>query len=129
MHDDFVVLLSGRIWMGFYDSRRGSPTFGSSGLVALSGEHLQAVVIPRGVAHGSVHRERTQMLVAVTEYHGDPLDELGCRWDDPALGIEWPEQPSLMSERDLNAPLLAGLLEQLEPWQPFVAAETSISRF
>ena len=120
MHDDYVVVLSGRLTIGLYDLRRGSPTVGCSALVALSGDDLGALLIPRGVGHGSVHHESTNLLVGVTHYWGDPLDELGCRWDDPDLGLDWPEQPTLITERDSTAPSLAGLLDVLEPWQPFL---------
>jgi dTDP-4-dehydrorhamnose 3,5-epimerase len=120
LHDDLVVLAAGRLAMGLHDFRRGSPTMGLSALVELDADRMQALVIPRGVGHGSLHLEPTVLLVGVSEYWGDPLDELGCRWDDPALGIEWPLQPSLVTERDATAPSLAELLELLEPWQPFV---------
>ena len=123
LHDDLVVVVAGRLAMGLHDLRGGSPTFGRSVLMELDADRMQALVIPRGVAHGSVHLERTVLLVGVSEYWGEPMDELGCRWDDPALGIEWPLEPSLVTERDATAPSLAGLLELLEPWQPFVPGE------
>ncbi len=124
LHDDLIVLASGRLAMGLHDLRRGSPTMGQSALVELNAERMQALVVPRGVGHGSVHLEPTVLLVGVSEYWGDPLDELGCRWDDPALGIDWPMEPTLVSERDASAPSVAGLLELLEPWQPFVPGDS-----
>ena len=126
LHDDLVVLVAGRLAMGLHDLRRGSPTRGQSALVELDAERMQALVVPRGVGHGSVHLEPTLLLVGVSEYWGDPLDELGCRWDDPALGIDWPVQPSLITERDASAPSVGGLLELLEPWQPFVPGDSRV---
>lgn len=121
-HDDLIVLLQGRAWLGVKDLRRGSRTEGLACLLELSTERISAVTVPRGILHGTVHLEPTVLLVGVSEYHGNPLDELGCRWDDPALGLDWPVQPTLMSHRDRTAPSLATLLEQLEPWQPIGAA-------
>jgi len=124
LHDDLVVLVTGRLAMGLYDLRRGSPTFGLSALLELDADRMQGLVIPRGVGHGSVHLDPTVVLVGVSAYWGDPMDEIGCRWDDPALEIDWPLEPTIVTERDATAPSLAGLLEQLEPWQPFVQQET-----
>ena len=115
LHDDLVVLAAGRLAMGLYDLRRGSPTFGRSALAELDAERMQALVIPRGVGHGSVHLEPTVVLVGVSAYWGEPIDEIGCRWDDPALGIDWPVEPTLVTERDATAPSLGGLLELSSP--------------
>ena len=38
-----------------------------------------------------------------------PKDELAIRWDDPALGIQWPVKDPILSERDTKAPLLRDL--------------------
>jgi dTDP-4-dehydrorhamnose 3,5-epimerase-like enzyme len=57
-------------------------------------------------------------LYAVSRYW-DTADELACFWGDAGLAIEWPFEPSLVSERDAAAPSLAELLTEIEPHQPF----------
>jgi dTDP-4-dehydrorhamnose 3,5-epimerase len=119
-HDDYVVVAEGRMSMGLYDVRRHSPTFRAADLVELDAAEPQALVIPRGVLHGSVHPVPTIILVGVSGYYA-LHDELGCRWDDPELGIPWPLEPVLRSHRDETAPSLAGLLDELEPLQDDLA--------
>jgi dTDP-4-dehydrorhamnose 3,5-epimerase-like enzyme len=57
-------------------------------------------------------------LYAVSHYW-DTADELACFWADTELAIEWPFEPSLVSERDAAAPSLAQLLTEIESYQPF----------
>jgi dTDP-4-dehydrorhamnose 3,5-epimerase len=49
----------------------------------------------------------------VTSYWDPEEDELGCRWDDPDLGLDWQLTAPVLSERDASAQPLAQLLEQL----------------
>ena len=61
---------------------------------------LGALLIPPGVGHAFVSAEPTTHLYATDEYW-DPTDEFGCRWDDSALGLDWPPiHEPLLSERD-----------------------------
>lgn len=121
-HDDYLILLSGRATVGLRDLRVGSPSEGLSALVELTGEELSALAIPHGVAHGFYFSEPSLHLYAVSEYW-DVADELACHWADPELELDWPGEPTLVSERDATAPPLARLLEQLGPLQPVRAPE------
>jgi dTDP-4-dehydrorhamnose 3,5-epimerase len=87
------------------DLRPGSPTFAHWFAIELSAEGRQMVYIPRGLAHGF------QTLTDNTELHYlmsavfHPEAARGVRWDDPALGIAWPECPHrIISPRDQNFP-------------------------
>ena len=55
--------------------------------------------IPKGVAHGFLALEDSFMTYLVDEYY-DNSDELGVRWDDPALGVDWGVSDPIVSERD-----------------------------
>jgi dTDP-4-dehydrorhamnose 3,5-epimerase len=79
--------------------REGSPTEGMGMVVELAADEAHALVIPTGVAHGFYFPERSLHVYAVS-HEWDPSDELGCRWDDPELGIGWPCTDPLLSERD-----------------------------
>ena len=69
------------------------------------GEEL-AVYIPEGVAHGFYAHDDVVMTYLVTgEYDG--TDELGVAWNDPDLGISWPVEEPILSERDQKNPRLA----------------------
>jgi dTDP-4-dehydrorhamnose 3,5-epimerase len=86
-------------------------------LVELTEDPLAALLIPHGVAHGFYFPEPSLHLYAVTKYW-DVDDELACHWADPDLGISWPAEPTIVSERDATAQSLAQLLDELEPLQP-----------
>jgi dTDP-4-dehydrorhamnose 3,5-epimerase len=108
-HWDYVTLVAGRAVVGLHDLRATSPTRGLSGLVELSADDPAGLVIPPGVAHGFYFRESSTHVYAVSD-EWDPADELGCRYDDPALGLDWPCTRPLLSPRDADL----GTLEELE---------------
>ena len=70
------------------------------------------VVIPAGVAHGFYAIEPTDLLYFVTnEYDG--TDELGFAWDDPEVGVPWPDRDPVLSPRDRSNPPLRVLVRSL----------------
>lgn len=96
-----VRVPSGRVLDVAVDLRRGSPTFGRSVAVELSGENQRQMWVPEGFAHGFlVLSETADFLYKTTDYY-HPASEQSLLWNDPALGIEWP-----LHELD-GAPLLA----------------------
>jgi dTDP-4-dehydrorhamnose 3,5-epimerase len=117
VHDDWQVLVAGRAAVGLKDLRRGSPTEERSELLELVSDELQALIVPRGVAHGFYFYEHSTLVVGSTGYY-DPEDHLPCHYADPGLGIEWPAEPEVLSELDRNAPPLAWLVDRIARWQP-----------
>ncbi len=113
-HDDLKVLVDGRVAVGLADLRRDSPSAGRSELLELSDEEYAAVLIPAGVAHGVFSLTGSLVLVGVTRAY-DGSDEYECAWNDPGLGIDWPGEAMLLSERDRRAGSLAALRAALRP--------------
>jgi dTDP-4-dehydrorhamnose 3,5-epimerase len=111
-HADYLILLRGRATIGLRDLRIGSPTESMTALVEMQGTKPHALTIPPGVAHGFYFHEPSTHLYAVSEYW-DKRDELGCRWADPELEINWPDVAPLISERDAALPSLRELIESL----------------
>ncbi len=106
-HWDYLTVPIGRAEVGLHDLRDNSPTAGLAGLVELGGEAPVGLTIPPGVAHGFYFHE-TSLHVYAVSHEWDPEDELGCRWDDPALDIPWPCDDPLLSTRDASlGPLTA----------------------
>jgi dTDP-4-dehydrorhamnose 3,5-epimerase len=100
----------GAIFDVVVDIRPGSPGFGRWEGFRLDDEtHLQ-LYVPDGFAHGfCVISEVADVVYKVSTYY-DPDAEGGFRFDDPEVGIEWPEDLELkVSERDRSAPLLSEL--------------------
>lgn len=109
-HRDWLVVVDGRVWAGLCDLRAGSPAFGRGLLLPLPGSAPAALHIPPGVAHGFLSAERSVFALGADRAY-DLADELGCQWNDPGLGIDWPlDGPPLLSPRDRALPPLAELL-------------------
>ena len=107
----------GRIFDVIVDLRRGSPTYAQWEGVGLDDEHMRALYVPVGFAHGfCVLSDVADVLYKQTAYY-DPSVERGIAWDDPEVAIEWPaEIQPIVSARDAAAPALRELADEL----PFV---------
>lgn len=111
-HDDYLFLAGGVMLLGLHDLRAASTTQGCSALVRLDAAAPQTALIPRGVMHGFFFPGEATLIYGLTACW-TPADDLGCRWDDAALGIDWPARNPLLSPRDAQAPSLAELKQQL----------------
>jgi dTDP-4-dehydrorhamnose 3,5-epimerase len=102
------------------DLRRGSPTFGEWEAFELDDERHHQVWCPVGFGHGfCVLSDVADFVYKCTSYY-DAGTESGIRFDDPDVGIEWPDDVELLySERDRVAPALADVVGDL----PFRYAE------
>ncbi len=88
------------------DLRPGSPTRLKWISVDLSADNRRMLYIPKGFAHGYQTREdSTEVHYQVSEYYY-PESVAGVRWDDPAVGIQWPLPVTNISERDSSWGLL-----------------------
>lgn len=95
------------------DLRRHSPTFGQWEGYELSDQNHHQLFIPVGFGHGfAVLSEEADFTYLVSSYY-DPATEAGIRWDDPEIGVEWPLDEPLLSERDKAAPTLSEIAEAL----------------
>ncbi len=88
------------------DIRPGSPTFGQSVKVVLSGENKLQFFIPRGFAHGFLVLEDNTIFQYKCDNYYAPEAEGSYRWNDPAFGIDWGISPDevILSEKDSKAP-------------------------
>ena len=112
-----VRAIEGTIFDVAVDVRRGSPAFGDWIGVELSAENFRQLWIPPGFAHGfCVTSASAQVEYKCTEFY-DPADEIGIRWNDPAIAIDWPIDEPLLSGKDAAAPLL-GELTRLPSYLP-----------
>ncbi len=104
-----VRVLSGEVFDVAVDLRRGSETYGQWAGVVLSGENKKQFLIPRGFAHGFlVLSEHAEFTYKCDDFY-HPEDEGGLMWNDPAIGIDWPQldAPPALSAKDRCHPTLA----------------------
>jgi len=95
-----VRVVSGEVIDVAVDIRKDSPTFGKWAGATLSAENKRQFWVPPGLAHGFlVLSDSADFEYKCTEYY-DPADE-GCLiWNDPEIGIDWPVEQPLLSEKD-----------------------------
>ncbi len=104
-----VYVIQGEVFDVVVDLRLHSPTFGKWVGVFLSEQNKHQLWIPKGFAHGfCVTSERAIFAYKCTDiYH--QKSEISLRWNDSALGIKWPIDCPILSEKDAQAPLLADI--------------------
>ncbi len=109
-----VRVSQGRVLDVAVDLRGGSPTYGQHVAVELSRDNGRQMFIPRGFAHGFVVlSDEAQFQYKVDNVYA-PHSEATLRFDDPALGIEWPiaKEEMKLSEKDLRGMAFA----EVEPF-------------
>lgn len=107
-----VRVTSGAVFDVAVDLRPGSATFGRWAGVELSAENRRQLWIPPGLAHGFlVISDSADFLYKTTAYY-EPSAERSILWNDPAIGIDWPDAgvAPVVSEKDAAAPTLADAL-------------------
>lgn len=106
-HDEYFMVISGRVTVGLRDLRPDSPTLDKVATYELTSPDC-FVSFPRGLAHGWLFHEKTIHLQSVSESYVDYNldDNLGCAWNDPELGIEWPFEPTIISPKAAAFPSL-----------------------
>lgn len=111
MQDKLVRVSRGAIFDVAVDVRAGSPTFGRWAGLVLSGDAWNQLLVPRGFAHGFLTlTEDVEVLYKVSAPYRPEL-EVSIRYDDPDIGIDWPDigVEFTLSDKDRAAPLFSAM--------------------
>ncbi len=96
----------GSIYDVIVDLRPQSPTFRQWFATELTVENRRALYIPQDFAHGfQTLEDHSEVFYEISEVYS-PDCARGIRWNDPAIGIEWPLEVTVISQRDQGYPLL-----------------------
>ena len=110
-----VQVLSGQVLDVAVDIRRGSPTFGQWISCLLSEDNHRQFYVPAGFAHGFCVLSDTALFsYKCTDFYS-PQTEGGVLWNYPDIGIDWPVDAPVLSEKDLNNPRLKDIPEEKLP--------------
>ena len=103
-----VSCVRGAIYDVVVDIRAGSPTYRRWFSVVLRATNRRMIYIAEGLAHGfQTLEDDTEVLYQMTQFYA-PDAAAGIRWDDPALGVQWPPvEHRIISPNDLQWPLLS----------------------
>ena len=101
-----VRCIRGALYDVIVDLRPESPTYLQHFGIELTQDNLKALFVPENFAHGFLTLEdQTEAFYMMSEFF-TPGCETGLRYNDPSLGIEWPIEPRIVSEKDKSWPLL-----------------------
>ncbi|MEX2447399.1 MAG: dTDP-4-dehydrorhamnose 3,5-epimerase [Solirubrobacterales bacterium] len=103
----------GRVFDVAVDLRRDSPTYGQWEGHELDDERHRQLFVPAGFGHGFAVLSDVADVAYLLSSAYDPATEAGIAWDDSDVGVEWPVEEPLLSERDKQAPRLAEVAETL----------------
>jgi len=95
------------------DLRRDSATYGQWEGHVLDDVNHHQLYVPVGFAHGFCVLSDVADVTYLVSSPYDPETEAGIRWNDPEVGVEWPVDSPLLSQRDQSAPLLSEVAADL----------------
>ncbi len=104
--DKLVRCTAGAVFDVIVDVRAGSATYRRWFGARLSARNRRALYVPRGFAHGFVSLTHAAEVFYMISAPHAPESSRGFKWNDPAVGIEWPLRPAVISVRDDGYPPL-----------------------
>ena len=103
-----VRCTQGAIYDAIVDLRPDSETYKQWIGVELTADNRKALYVPEGFAHGfQTLADNTEVFYQMSQFYA-PECARGYRWNDPGFGINWPEEISVISEKDLNLSVYYG---------------------
>ena len=101
-----VSVVRGEILDVAVDLRKSEPTFGTWVAASLTAERGEMLWVPAGFAHGYyVVSQSADVAYKVTAEYAPQCDR-GLSWNDPDIGIDWPSDDPILSEKDRALPRL-----------------------
>ena len=98
-----VRAVGGEIYMAFVDLRKGLSTFGQWDSIVLSEDNKKMLYIPKGFALGMCTLTDNCTLLYKMDNYYTPESQDTIKWDDPDIGINWPLDNPILSEKDSGA--------------------------
>lgn len=97
-----IRCIRGAIWDVIVDIRKNSATYGMWAGLELSDQNRAMMYAPNGFAHGFISLTEDAEILYMVSAKYSPHSEGTLRWNDPFHGIDWPLQPTQISDKDRN---------------------------
>lgn len=111
--DKLIRCIRGSVWDVAVDIRPDSPTLGQWFGLELTEENKTMLFVPVGFAHGyAVLSDEAEVVYKCSNVYDAKL-ESGFRWNDPQVGVRWPVEEPILSQRDLTSPSFAECIASL----------------
>ena len=107
----FVTVIKGKIYDVVIDLRKRSKTFGKKYSIILSDKNCKSIYVPEGFAHGFCALDKDNYVVYSCTNYRDKQSEIGIKFDDKKLNINWPTKTPILSKKDRENPSLIKFLE------------------
>ena len=107
----FVTVIKGKIYDVVIDLRKKSKTFGKKFSIILSDKNCKSIYVPEGFAHGFCSLDKDNYVVYSCTNYRDKQSEIGIKFDDKKLNINWPTKSPILSRKDRENLSLIKFLE------------------
>ncbi len=106
-----VRVLQGEVLDVVIDARKDSPSYGKKVEIKLNADNKTQLFVPRGCLHGFAVLSETATFFYKCDNYYDRASEIGVKFDDPFLDIDWQisENNQIISEKDMKLPLFKSL--------------------
>tara|TARA_B100001063_G_C16674194_1_gene508103 strand:- start:403 stop:921 length:519 start_codon:yes stop_codon:yes gene_type:complete len=98
----YISVLKGKILDVVVDCRKKSNTFGKHFKIILSQKNCKSIFIPPGFIHGFLGLEKENIVIYSCTNYRDKNSEIGIKWDDKDLNINWNIVSPILSKKDNN---------------------------
>ena len=96
----YISVLKGKILDVVVDCRKKSKTFGKHFKIILSERNCKSIYIPSGFAHGFLGLDNENIVIYSCTNYRDKNSEIGIKWDDEDLNINWNILDPILSKKD-----------------------------
>jgi dTDP-4-dehydrorhamnose 3,5-epimerase len=105
--DKLIRVVRGAILDVAVDVRKQSPTYGAHVAIELNEKNKHSFLVPKGFAHGFYCLEDKTIVQYKCSAYYNKDSEIGIIWNDPDIGIEWPQGPRILSNKDTVLPMFS----------------------
>tara|TARA_B100001057_G_C22161058_1_gene685591 strand:+ start:11 stop:529 length:519 start_codon:yes stop_codon:yes gene_type:complete len=98
----YISVIKGKILDVVVDCRKKSKTFGKHFKIIISEKNSKSIYVPPGFIHGFVGLDKENIVIYSCTNYRNKQSELGVKWNDKNLNINWGIKKPILSKKDMN---------------------------